>query len=44
MQLIIFGGSIVQNDIFGEVEIKLVDFGGSVMPFHKKLGEAKHFI
>ena len=27
--------------ILGGVEIKLVDFGGSVVPFDKKLGEGK---
>ena len=30
--------------ILGGVEIKLVDFGGSVVPFHKNWGEEKHFI
>ena len=29
---------------FGGVEIKLVDYGGSIVPFYKKAGEAKHFI
>ena len=29
---------------FGGVEIKLVDFGGSVVPFQENLGEAQHFI
>ena len=26
------------------MEIKLVDFGGSVVPFQENLGEAQHFI
>ena len=30
--------------IMGGVEIKLVDFGGSVVSFDKNLGEAKKFI
>ena len=29
--------------ILGGVEIKLVDFGGSVVPFYKKMGEGKTF-
>ena len=34
-----FWGECNLNVIFmGRVEIKLVDFGGSVVPFHKKLG------
>ena len=48
------GGSVDAIDIFwgecssnviilGGVKIKLVDFGGSVVPFHNKLGEDKKF-
>ena len=40
-----FWGKCSLKVIFlGGVEIKLVDFGGSVVPFHENLGEAKHFI
>ena len=45
MQLMIFRGDCSSNVIILEgVEIKFADFGGRVVPFHKKLGEAKHFI
>ena len=39
-----FWGECSSKVIFlGGVEIKLVDFGGSVVPFHKKLGGGKTF-
>ena len=40
-----FWGECSSKVIFlGGVEIKLVDFGGSVVPFQENLGEAQHFI
>ena len=41
MQLIIFGECSSKVIFLGGVEIKLVDFGGSMVPFYKNLGEAK---
>ena len=39
-----FWGECSSKVIFlGGVEIKLVDFGGSVVPFHKKLGGGNTF-
>ena len=38
MQLIIFGECSSKVIFLGGVEIKLVDFWGSVVPFHKKIG------
>ena len=39
-----FWGECNSNVIFmGGVEIKLVDFGGSVVPFHENLGGGKTF-
>jgi len=39
-----FWGECSSKVIFlGGVEIKLVDFGGSVVPFHKKLGGGNIF-
>ena len=40
-----FWGKCSSKLIFlGGVEIKLVDFGGSVVPFQENLGEEQHFI
>ena len=40
-----FWGECSSKVIFlGGVEIKLVDFGGSVVPFYKNLGEVKKFV